>query len=510
MSPRLALPLALALAAACTAPPPAQPEPTGGQSRAPAAVAGVHPGPGGDEAEERFVVLLELPVRVELEAKLEEQEVVAQRARIRVAQLEALAFLDREPDETVTLYDTLPYVALLVDEREFAELQLRLGPPGGAMMRAMDEDARVPIGLERASELEPQSAAAAPPAAAALPETVALVGAAGLHRRGVTGRGQTVVVIDRGVDPGHPFLAGRVAAGSAVGLGVHGACWDGPATAARRGPPERGRPAPAAPGVLAHGTGVACVAVGGQGEWVGVAPGAEVVSIHAGGRRGRVDTSAVLAALEEVACHWRPGRSIAAVCLSLGEGRYTADCDEATSEARAMALAVRQLAAWGIPVVCAGGNTGPELGVRMFPACLSGTFAVAATERDGKDPMPSSSWSERHDVAAPARWIRIPDPDGGSEPVALDPGTSTAAPFVAGALALLAERHGRRAPEELRRALAASGCRVEQGRVEIPFLRVDQASAWLARKGGSGEVDGSAIGPHGPVDAAGPGDAGPR
>jgi subtilisin len=149
---------------------------------------------------------------------------------------------------------------------------------------------------------------------------------------------------------------------------------------------------------------------------MGVAPKCQIVSCKVLNNDGVGEMSAVARALlfaVEVDC------SIVVMSLGspIGDERLTA------------ALAVAHEA--GVSVVCAAGNTG---GAVTFPAAYHETIAVGAVDRMGRL-CEFSARGREIDVAAPGYQIRSCWVGGGYATLS---GTSMAAPFVGGVLALAA------------------------------------------------------------------------
>ena len=105
-----------------------------------------------------------------------------------------------------------------------------------------------------------------------------------------------------------------------------------------------------------HGTHMIGIVAGDEdssdGDWRGVAPGAEVVSVKVAGWNGATDVSAVIAGLEWVAAH-RDQYGIRVVNLSFGTDSTQKYLDDPLD------FAVERLWEAGILVVAAAGNRGP-------------------------------------------------------------------------------------------------------------------------------------------------------
>jgi len=116
-----------------------------------------------------------------------------------------------------------------------------------------------------------------------------------------------------------------------------------------------------------------------------------------------------------------------------------------------------------------------------FPACLESTISVVATE--GPDERWFwSNWSGSADLAAPGGAIQVPRP-GAPLPLDLGPGTSIAAPVVAGAIALLRQSHPHCDMQTILAALRASPKRVPAVPTPavpaLPFVQIEAARKYL-------------------------------
>lgn len=305
-----------------------------------------------------------------------------------------------------------------------------------------------------------------------------------------SGKGQSVVVIDSGVDRNHPFFSGRVVAEACFSvnqsrpdLQLRSTCPGG--QVAVTGP---GAAAPCPLEGCAHGTHVAGIAAGRNGSMTGVAPDANIVAIQAGtlfqGPNGTslgfLDSS-LLQALEWVYEN-REKYSIAAVNMSLGGGRFEESCDQ---EMRPYAMAIDLLYQAGVATVIASGNESFTKAVAM-PACVSRAISVGATDESDHVAEFSNSANQLdllapgidQSPAVPGRGIYSSVPGG---QFARMPGTSMAAPHVAGAYVALRSVMPKASVEQITTALRETGLPVEDGRngVRKPRIQLSRALAYL-------------------------------
>ena len=282
-----------------------------------------------------------------------------------------------------------------------------------------------------------------------------LVGLDSARALGLEGQGQTIVVLDDGVQIDHPnikdaLVDGYCASKEACGLdlGKSGiqygrALFDGDF----------------------HGSMVSGVALGRATDIAvgGVAPKANLISINI--RNGNND--AIARALTWV-YSIKDKYKIASVNLSAGGGLMLKrleglPCDLANGGEREIADAVTALANVGIPFVVASGN-GSKVNYVDFPACLPNVITVGSVvsyvntidKLNGNLPGDISSYSNigpQIDVLAPSEGVIAAT---NKNQYMIGSGTSSAAPFVAGAIALLKQYRPDITFDEIRKALAST------------------------------------------------------
>ena len=250
---------------------------------------------------------------------------------------------------------------------------------------------------------------------------------------GYDGSGQTVVVLDTGVDANHPNLAGKIVAEACFALGN-----DCPNNQSFDDGEGSGSYCTYSAGCF-HGTHVAGIAAGAGASYPGVAPGASLIPIQVFSEfSGSVCdpdpspcplsyTSDQVAALEYVFDTLRPLHTIASVNMSLGGTAYTsqAACDSANAATKA---AIDNLRSVGIATVIAAGNDGYTNAIDE-PACISSAISVSATD-DGDQIPGFANAAAFLSLWAPGVSIRAPF--FGSAGFIDASGTSMATPHVAG------------------------------------------------------------------------------
>ncbi|GAA2362432.1 S8 family serine peptidase [Nonomuraea africana] len=256
--------------------------------------------------------------------------------------------------------------------------------------------------------------------------SVKQIGATEAWKQGMTGEGVTVAVLDSGYDPDHPDLKDVV-------------------VQARNFSAE-----PDVRDLFGHGTHVASTIAGKGEKYRGVAPGARLAIGKVGGISGITD-SALLAGMEWAAVE--VGAKV--VNMSIG-GPDQAEIDPVEQ-------AVNTLSArTGTLFVVAAGNDGGGRPVST-PASADAALAVGAVDRQDQIADFSSTGPRegdhavKPDITAPGVEIVAAAAAGTAEGshVARS-GTSMATPHVAGAAAILAQRHPGWTGQQLKAALTGS------------------------------------------------------
>ncbi|MFF7182414.1 type VII secretion-associated serine protease mycosin [Streptomyces sp. NPDC008121] len=274
-----------------------------------------------------------------------------------------------------------------------------------------------------------------------------------------TTRGErvTVAVLDTGVDADHPDLAGSVLTGTdLIGFG------------AREGDRAWARHGTAMAGIIAgHGHGPDR-----QDGVLGVAPQARILPVRVilegtDKARDKARKSRGTALAEGI--RWAVDHGADVINLSLGDDSESAHPDAGEDAAVQYALAK------GVSVVASAGNGGEKGDHISFPAAYPGVIAVTAVDRYGTHASFSTSrWYAT--VSAPGVDIVMADPD---RRYYQGWGTSAAAAFVSGAVALVRSAHPDLTPAQVKKLLTDTARnRPKAGRSDAKgYGTVDPAAA---------------------------------
>ncbi|MGW4029696.1 type VII secretion-associated serine protease mycosin [Streptomyces sp. NPDC004838] len=249
--------------------------------------------------------------------------------------------------------------------------------------------------------------------------------------RTTKGAGITVAVLDTGVDDQHPDLKESVLPGKdLIGFG------------ASRGDSEWALHGTAMAGIIAaHGHGL-----GNEAGVIGIAPEAKILPVRvilegtdAARQKARGSRSNALAE----GIRWAADQGADVINLSLGDDSESARADSGEDAAVQYALAK------GVTVVASAGNGGEKGDHISYPAAYPGVIAVTAVDRFGnRAPFSTRRWYAT--VSAPGVDVVIPEPDG---KYYQGWGTSIAAAFVSGAVALVRSAHPGLTPAQIKQLL---------------------------------------------------------
>ena len=244
------------------------------------------------------------------------------------------------------------------------------------------------------------------------------------------GRGVTVAVIDSGINFTNPQLAGitRRGAVSVIPTFDHGSTRD----------------------CVGHGTAVAGIIAGqplATQSFLGVAPDVTLVDIR---QTDTLDDKSGTA--DGIAAGIR-----AALAAKAQVANLSVVTDTPTPALRQAVAAAR---AQGMAIVAAAGNDGQQTRTKLYPAAYSSTFdnVIAVSATDTNDAIADFSSAGGYvSVAAPGKDVPVPSTLGGYDS---DSGTSFAAPYVTGTVALMlsaaAAEHRTMTPLQVRTRLEAT------------------------------------------------------
>ncbi|MFE0681347.1 S8 family peptidase [Streptomyces sp. NPDC058961] len=250
---------------------------------------------------------------------------------------------------------------------------------------------------------------------------------------GYDGKGTKVAVLDTGVDAEHPDLKGRITASKNF--------TDSPDTEDRQG----------------HGTHTTST-VGGSGaasdgKKKGIAPGTGLLVGKVLNDSGSGDSSWIIAGMQ-----WAVDNKADVVSMSLGSPVPT-DCTDP------MSTAAQELATSSTHTlfVIAAGNSGPALNTVSSPGCAPGVLTVGAVDRDdttasfsSRGPAPFTH-TLKPEITAPGVGISAANAGGrGVYAYQTMSGTSMATPHVAGAAAIVKQRHPDWTAQQIKAALVSS------------------------------------------------------
>jgi subtilisin family serine protease len=296
-----------------------------------------------------------------------------------------------------------------------------------------------------------------------LDSSVKQIGAPEAWAAGVKGKGVRVAVLDTGIDPDHPDVVGRVAAMENF--------------TADPGPRDG----------HGHGTHVAATIAGSGEKYTGVAPEAELVVGKVLNDYGGGQESEVIAGME-----WAVAQRARIVNMSLG------GC--CPGPGNPLDQAVAKLSEQGTLFVVAAGNDGTSRSIGS-PGTAPEALTVGAVDDQDRAADFSSrgptafDYTLKPDLTAPGVGIVSARAQGTSmgapvgERHTAASGTSMATPHVAGAAALLAQRHPDWSNARLKAALTSTSRDTGRPAYTQGAGRVDVARAVRQQVHATGNVD---------------------
>jgi serine protease AprX len=290
-----------------------------------------------------------------------------------------------------------------------------------------------------------------------------VVGAHDAYRKGLTGKGIGVALIDTGVAPVAGLTSGNVVDGPDLSFDSQ----------------QRGM---AHLDAFGHGTHLASIIAGRDaagtpssyldpGRFTGIAPDATLVNVKVGASNGAVDVTQVIAGIDWVVEHAKdPGLNIRVISLAYGTDSAQ------SSSVDPLAFAVENAVRHGIVVIASGGNDGEVAKTLANPAYDPHVLAVGAMDSAGTvqssdDTVPA--WSTRGttarhvDVVAPGvsvLGLRVPGGMADSENpqarvgsrFARGSGTSQAAAVAAGQAALILQQYPALKPDQVKQLMTTT------------------------------------------------------
>ena len=378
------------------------------------------------------------------------REATSRSPQIARAQQSLLNRMNTLDASSIRQFKFIPYVAMEVDE---AALEVLAADPE---VVSIEEDLAVKLSLA---------------------DSTPLIGAPDAWGQGYAGSGQTIAILDTGVDKDHPFLRDKV---------VSEACYSGSGGGTSLCPegvdesilPGSGAPCPPSLSDCFHGTAMAGIAAGHGTEFSGVARDARIIAIQVFSQCGEdcINSSNRdwIAATERV-LELSADLNIAAVNMSFAGGSFSENCD---SDFPSVKAAMDNLRAVGIAPIAASGNDGYDAGVGV-PACISSVISVGSTDGIGdgtirEEVSDFSNSSPLLDLLAPGRQINTSVPGDG---FGRFDGTSVAGPHVAGAWGVLKSKAPNASVPQLLSMLLRTGIPITDPRngLVTPRIQVDAA-----------------------------------
>jgi len=401
----------------------------------------------------RVIVTLSVPFQVE--GQLPDQaSVKAQRNKIKAHQGNVAKKMAKKEAKIYANFEYVPGMAIEVSPNALEHLA------GLEEVSDIQEDIAYPLTL----------ASSAP-----------VIGAPSAWASGYTGDGWTVAILDSGVDKTHPFLSGKVVSEACYSTtdsyGSTSVCPGGVSESTASGSGVNCNASLYGEG-CGHGTHVAGIAAGNDPSDLndGIAKNANIIAVQVfSGYYGDLTAydSDIIKGLERVYA-LRSSFNIAAVNMSLGGGIYYSNCDDSSFQTK---VAIDNLRSVGIATVIASGNHGSTDGI-SHPACISSAVSVGAT--DDFDSVASfSNIASFVSLVAPGVSITSSIPGGGT---ASWPGTSMAAPHVAGAWTVLKQASPLASVSDILSALQNTATLVNDYRGTVTGLRrihVGNALYWM-------------------------------
>lgn len=380
----------------------------------------------------RVIVQLAAPFRPE--GRLSASQALDQRQAIRRVQDTVVGKLAGQRFKLHARYEHIPFLALAVDAKAL-DLLSRLPEVAAVQQDALDKPSLI------SSEVS--------------------IGVGVAWSKGLTGAGQTVAILDTGVDKTHPWFNGGGHA-KVVSEACYSSNVSGETTSVCPGGVEEST----APGSgvncttygCEHGTHVAGIAAANDGvSNFGVARDADIIAIQVFsdvGYGAGAWISDEVKGLERV-YELAGDLNVSSVNMSLGGyyDYYTQDACDADNVARK--AAIDNLRSLDVATVVAAGNNYDPYGLSA-PACISSAVSVGATDDDSVIPN-FTNLAPFLSLLAPGVGVESSVPGGGTEVLS---GTSMSTPHVTGAWAILRQQSPQASVSDLLAELRNSADRI--------------------------------------------------
>lgn len=403
-------------------------------------------------------VIVRLNIDSVPEPLLSDTAVAAQRDAIQSAQALTSILLGPLYNADIRIrFQTQPYIVIEIDAAARARLN------NSALVRQIVDDIPMPLLTVDAA-----------PAATTTANT--FIGAPEAWANGFDGRGQTVAIIDTGVDRTHPALDDNKVV-------FEGCFTDGDCTGRMDAIIGTGVAQPFGCENCDHGTHVAGITAGKDGDFSGVAPGANIAAMNAFSLFGEEGSSdgfycgnsprpCVLsypsdqAVALEVIYLYRNDYNIVAINMSLGSNdTFSTACDMTLNSV--FFDMINALYLVNIPIIAASGNGGDTSGISS-PGC--GTKVVSVGAVNNADVVINFSNSASIlDLLAPGSSITSSVPGGGYD---VKSGTSMAAPYVAGTWAIMRQTYPNLSLEDILLRFKRTGRLITDNRNGQTFPRI--------------------------------------
>jgi subtilisin family serine protease len=285
----------------------------------------------------------------------------------------------------------------------------------------------------------------------------------------ITGIGETICILDTGINFSHPDLALKNKTGCLIDcINSPSGCFENCSLKDDHG----------------HGTHVAGI-VAANNSAKGVAIGANLIGVKILNAAGSGDRSEIYAGLDWCIANADTynisiiSMSVGTDCVQNPQWCYSSYCDDVGIE-NSIAIRVNNATAHNISVVVAAGNNQNYTSISS-PGCIKNVTTVSATDKSDNLDTSYSNRNNMTDLVAPGTSINSTKSTGGYE---TRTGTSMATPLVAGAFALVREyfrlQNGRvPTPIEIQNALNATGKRIPDVQSNMNYSRINIYAAIL-------------------------------